>query len=148
LALPAAGSLIAFLYESYRNNRAHERTVEFQNKQQDFVLGTASHMAETVYNKHVIFCEEYSNRIQRGFQELLEHGPSRNSLTIGRELVNIRQKHSPWLTKEMESRLKPIEQALIMIGAKDGLIDSLPIGDRRDKVIKEVYKFFDLISRK
>lgn len=144
-ALPAAASLFSFLYEIYRDNRAHERALELQNKQQDYVLATASHMADVAYDKHVLFCEAYISRVQSGFQELLREGPSRNALNIGRELVQIRQEHSPWLTKEIEIKLKPFEDSLIMIGAKNGLIDHLPVGEERNSVITEVYKFFGLI---
>lgn len=102
-------------------------------------------MAEVAYNKHINFCEEYIERIEKGKQELFRDGPSRNCLNIGRDLVNIRQKHSTWLTKEIEEKLKPFEQALIEIGAKEGLIDNLPIGEQRNEIIKYVYKTFGLV---
>jgi hypothetical protein len=145
LALPAVGSLLSLLYKIYKDDRAHERTVELQTKQHDFILGTASHMAEVAYDKHVLFCEAYIERVQKGFQELLRDGPSANAMTIGRELVNIRQKHAAWLTKEIEAKLKPFEQTLIRMGAKDGLIYNLPMGEKRNKMIEEVYKSFGLI---
>ncbi len=145
IAIPGVGALFMFLFQMWRDNRAHERAEELQNKQQDFVFGSASHMADVVYDKHAIFCEEYIERIQKGFQELMREGPSRNAMVIGRELVNIRQRHSAWLTKEIEKKLKPFEQALIKIGAKEGLIKDLPVGESRSKVIEEVYKFFGLI---
>jgi hypothetical protein len=126
------------LYKSWKDE-------DLQNKQQDFVLGTASHMAEVAYNKHVVFCEEYIERVEKGRQELFAEGASRNALNIGRELVNIRQKHSPWLTRDIEDSLKPFEQALIMIGAKEGLIDKLNIGEQRNSVIQEVYRAFGLV---
>lgn len=111
VAMPGIGALCLTLYKSWKDEW-------LQNKQQDFILGTASHMAQVAYDKHVIFCEEYIERVERGRQELFREGVSRNALNIGRELVNIRQKHAAWLTKEIEDSLKPFEQALIMIGAK------------------------------
>lgn len=136
--LTSLGTIILTLYKSWKDE-------QLQNKQQDFILGTASHMAEVAYNKHVIFCEEYIERIEKGRQELFRDGPSRNCLDIGRGLVNIRQKHSSWLTKEIEDNLKPFEQALIKIGAQERLINSLPVGEQRNKVIEEVYKAFGLV---
>ncbi len=144
-ALPGVGALFLVLFQIWKDRLSHDRAIELQSKQQDFVLGTASHMAEVAYDKHVLFCEAYIARVQKGFQELLRDGPSKNCLNIGRELVNIRQDFSPWLTKEIETKLKPFEQILIKIGAKDGLIENLPIGEQRNKVIDEVYKSFGLI---
>lgn len=138
VAIPGIGALCLSLYKTWKDE-------QLQNKQQDFILGTASHMAEVAYNKHVIFCEEYIERVEKGRQELFSEGPSRNSINIGRELVNIRQKHSPWLTKEIEDSLKPFEQALIEIGAQKGLLESLPVGEQRSKVVEKVYKSFGLV---
>ena len=144
-AIPGIGSLFLALDKVWKDYLTHQRAVELQTKQQDFVLGTASHMAEVAYDKHVLFCEAYIERVQQGFQELLRDGPSANAMTIGRELVNIRQKHAAWLTKEIEAKLKPFEQTLIKIGAKDGLTYHLPVGEQRNKVIEEVYKSFGLV---
>jgi len=102
-------------------------------------------MAEVAYNKHVTFCEEYIERVEKGRQELFRDGLSRNSINIGHELVNIRQKHSPWLTKEIEDSLKPFEQALIKIGAQEGLLESVPVSQQRSEIVKEVYKSFGLV---
>lgn len=137
-AIPGVGALCLSLYKSWKDE-------QLQNKQQDFILGTASHMAEVAYNKHVIFCEEYIERVEKGRQELFREGPSRNSIKIGRELVNIRQKHSPWLTKEIEDNLKPFEMALIKIGAQEGLLETLSVGEQRSKVVEDVYKAFGLV---
>lgn len=144
LALPAAGSLIVILYELYRDNRDHERVVEFQNKQQDFDLALASHMADVAYDKHTLFCEEYMNRVQKGFKELID-GPIRKSLPFSIDLVDIRKKYSSWLTKEIEVKLKPFEHALAHIGSKDQLIDILPVGEKKDKLIEDVNKYIGLI---
>ncbi|GAG47215.1 unnamed protein product, partial [marine sediment metagenome] len=116
IALPGVGALFLFLNQLWRDKKAHDRAIELQNKQQDFMLGTASHMAEVAYDKHILFCEEYTERLQKMLQELYREGASRDALRIGRELVNIRQKHSAWLTKEIENKLKPIEGALIEMG--------------------------------
>jgi hypothetical protein len=138
VALPGIGSMALALYKSWKDEY-------LQNKQQDFVLGTASHMAEVAYDKHVSFCEEYVARLQQGLQEIYRDGASKNSLTIGRELVNIRQKHSAWLTKKIEHELRPIETALIEIGAKENLLDYQGVGEERSKTVERVYKLLGLI---
>lgn len=145
IAFPGAIALLSIVYKIWREERAHERNVELQNTQQDFVLGTASHMAEVAYNKHVEFCEEYINRVQLGRQELFREGPSRNTLNIGRELVVIRQKYASWLTAEIEQSLQPFEQALIKIGAHEEVLPHMPSGESRIKMIDEIYSAFGLV---
>lgn len=145
LAIPAAGSLISILYKIWRDDLSHQRLVEIENKKQDFALATASHMAQVAYDKHVLFCEEYIERVQQGRQELFRDGPSRNALTFGRDLVQIRQRHSSWLTKEIEENLRPFEQVLIKIGAQESIIDKVKEGEKRNLMIEEIYKAFGLI---
>ncbi len=137
-AVPGIGALCLSLYKSWKDE-------QLQNKQQDFILGTASHMAEVAYDKHVLFCEEYVDRLQKGLQELYRDGVSKNLLTIGRELVNIRQKHSTWLTKKIEDELRPIETALIEMGAKENLLNYQGIGEERNKTVGRVYRLLGLI---
>lgn len=145
VAGPGVASLFLFLYEIYRLNRKHEQKVELQNKNQDFVIGIASHMAQVAYDKHVDFCEEYIDRLQKGLLELYQHGTSKRALVFGRELVNIRQKHSAWLTKNIERDLKPFEEALIEIGAKEHYLEMAKIDrdeHRRKETIERVYDLF------
>jgi hypothetical protein len=145
-SLPAVGSLLSVLYQLWRDERAHERALELQTKEQDFTLGIASHMAEVAYNKHTKFCEEYMARVQKGFQEMLRDGVSRNMLTIGGDLVRIRQKHSAWLTKSIDEKLHPFEKKLIEVGAKEGLLQRGVLTDeKRTKIVEEVYGYFELI---
>lgn len=143
--IPGVGALFILLIQLWRDSNAHERTVEIQNKKDDYSLGTASHMANVVYDKQVLFCEAYIARVQKGFQELLRDGPSKNSMEIGRELVNIRQEHSAWLTKEIEEKLIPFEKGLIKIGAHESVINNLPPDERRMKMIDEIYNTFGYI---
>lgn len=145
MAVPGIGALALLLIQLWRDNRAHERAVELQNKQQDFMLGTASHMAEVAYDKHILFCEEYIEQLQKVLQGLYRDGPSKGSIDMGRKLVNIRQKHSAWLTKDIENKLKPVEGALIKMGAKEYLLDHLEVGPKRSKTVNRVYDLFEKI---
>lgn len=145
IALPAIGSLLSVLCKIWIDNLAHERNIELQNKQQNFILGATSHMAEVVYDKHALFCESYVTRLQKGLQEIYRDGASKNAINIGRELVNIRQEHSTWLTKKIESELKIIETALIEMGAKENLLDYQTTGEDRTKTVERVYRLLGLI---
>ena len=146
-ATPAIGALCLLLNQLWRDERAHERALELQNKQQDFALGTASHMADVAYDKHVAFCEEYMARVQSGFQELNKDGATKNALNIGGDLVRIRFKHAAWLTPTLEEQLKPFEMGLITMGAKMHQLElsELPVGDQRTRLVQEIYKTFGLI---
>ena len=77
MAFPGSVALLGVLYQLWRDDRAHERELELQSKQQDFALGTASHMATVAYDKHVAFGEEYMERVQSGFQQLMNRGKKR-----------------------------------------------------------------------
>lgn len=145
ISVPGIGALFLVLYQIWRDDRSHERNIELQNKQQDFILGTATHMADVVYDKHVLFCEEYISRIQEILQELLRDGPTKNALNFGSSLVRIRFKYSAWLTSEIEKDLEPFENALIKMGAQEGLLESLPTGEKRTKVVGEIYDSLGLI---
>jgi len=147
VAMPGAGALLGFLAQLWREYTEHERAIELQNRQQDFALGTASHMAEVAYDKHVAFCEEYMVRVQSGFQELLKEGATQNALNIGGDLVRIRFKHATWLTSKLEEELKPYEMGLIIMGAKmsELKLSELPVGEQRTKLVEEIYKIFGLI---
>ena len=145
-SLPATGSLFSILYQLWRDSRAHERALEMQNRDQDFTLGIASYMAEVAYNKHALFCEEYIERVQRAFQEMMREGVSGNMLKIGGDLVRIRQRHSAWLTKSIDEKLHSFEKKLIEIGAKDNLLQRGVLTDeKRTKIVNEIYDHFELI---
>lgn len=143
--LPGIGALFLLLNQLYRDERTHERALELQYKQQDFILGTASHMSDVAYDKHVLFCEEYIACVQDGFQKMMADGPSPGTMTIGRDLARIRIKHSTWLTQDIDKKLKPFESALISIGAKESILNNLQEGEQRIRVVDEIYKSFGLV---
>jgi len=149
IATPGVGALIFGLWQIMRDNEAHRRALEIQEKGQDFILGTATHMADVVYDKHVLFCEEYMKRTQEGLQELFKDGPSHGALTIGGDLVRIRIRHKAWLTKEIEKDLKPFEDALIKMGAGEGYLSATRsdprFNDERKKIIDEIYNSLGLV---
>jgi len=140
--LPGVAALMGMLYQAWRDSTVHERVLELQNKQQDFVLGTASHMAEVAYDKHVAFCEEYVARVLVGFDEMIKDGPTAETFNIGAELRSIRGKHSVWLTKEIEAKLIPVENALVEIGANESILERMTTGDERSEIVAKIYKIF------
>jgi hypothetical protein len=89
-AVPGVGALLNVLFQLWKDERAHERTVELLHRQQDFALATASHMADVAYDKHVAFCEAYVDRTNRGLIELMISGPSKEVLSLAGDLHKIR----------------------------------------------------------
>lgn len=148
MSLPGIGALFYALFQILRDDWQHAKNIHLQNKQQDFILSTSSHVAEVAYDKHVSFCEEYIQRVQEGRQEMFRDGASPKMINIGRDLVVIRQKHSAWLTDEIENQLKPFENVLIEIGAKEGYLirtAGQEIDDQKREIIDKIYKSFGLV---
>lgn len=144
-ALPGIGALVNVLYQLWKDERAHERAVDILHRQQDFALATASHMANVAYDRHVTFCDAYVERTNRGLVELMISGPSKDVLDIAGDLLKIRTDHAAWLTAEIEAKLLPFEAALRKMGAGEYLLPSLRAGERRSRVVDEIYKAFGLI---
>ena len=148
LATPGVAALFTILFQSLRDNWLHERQIELQNKQQDFILSTSSHIADIAYDKHVLFCEEYINRVQSGRKEIFEKGSSPEMLNIGGDLVRIRQKHSAWLTDAIENKLKPFENVLIKMGASENYLmrtASREVDDKKREIITDLYRSLGLV---
>ncbi|MFZ3043699.1 MAG: hypothetical protein WA058_01145 [Minisyncoccia bacterium] len=148
ISFPGAAALLFVMYEILKNEQQYIRNLLLQSKQQDFILSTSSHVAEVAYDKHVLFCEEYINRVQEGRQELFREGATPKTINIGGDLVRIRQKHSAWLTEEIENKLKPFEQVLIEIGANEHYLEITAgegMNDKKRKVIDKIYRSFGLV---
>lgn len=148
VTLPGIGSMCYVLFQIFRDDWQYYKDIDIQNRQQNFLLSTSSHIAEVVYDKHVIFCEEYVERVQRGRQELFRDGASPNAMSIGTDLVRIRHRHSAWLTDEIENHLKPFEKTLIKIGSDENFLRmtaSQGMDDRKKKIIDELFRSFGLV---
>ncbi|MEQ9345033.1 MAG: hypothetical protein RIG26_01185 [Thalassospira sp.] len=155
---PASGALLAAIWLCYRDYLKHEGTKELQDRQSFFALGATSHIANTVFDKHVMFCEAYLSEVHQSFVTLFRKGPTDNILENAWKLREIRTEYAAWLTRSIETRLEPFEQALRTIGANSGLVESLGQGLRdgthdtdeakkmheelRLKAIKEMYDIF------
>jgi hypothetical protein len=145
--VPGIGAMLAFLTQIWRDQREHERRQELQEREQDFTLGIASHMAAVAYNKHFEFCETYSEKLHDGLQRLLQSGPTETALALelADELKAIRARYTVWLTQEIEDRLFPGEHALRQVGASSRLLESLPVGPERTSVVEQVYNLFGVV---
>ncbi|MFQ5929613.1 MAG: hypothetical protein ACE5MK_07930 [Acidobacteriota bacterium] len=142
IGLPGVGALFAALYQIVRDQAAHERALELQEKQQLFNLGVASHMANVAFDKHVQFSEQYISKMQQGLTELFQKGPTGESLKFCSDLIDARLSFRAWITEDLEVKLMPFEDALREIGARNIALEGLSPGKERTRVIDEMYQVF------
>ena len=116
IAIPCVGSLLGALYQIFKDQAKFEKDQALQQKQHIFNLSVTSHMANVAFDKHVQFSEEYIQKMDECIKLLFEAGPSGQTLNIAEQLMNIRRKHTPWVTKETTSKLCEFENDLAMIG--------------------------------
>jgi hypothetical protein len=146
-ALPSVVGLLIGLFQLERDHSAHERNLQLQNEHQLFNLGATSHMANTVFDKHVEFCEKYLSEVSKLSDTLIKEGPSESALNHSRTLHNIRTEYSAWITLEINEKLVPFEQAARKIGADAHLVEALSRGNDRDGLRPEaINRMYDLLK--
>lgn len=149
LALPGVASLIGALYQLLRDEAQHQRNLVIQESKQEFDLAITSHMANTVFDKHVGFCEEYIAEFHNAMVTLYRTGGSTELLDHASNLAQIKVRHRAWLTKQIESDLEPFEQALRTIGATSQYYKSDPSGAVSSGKMDEAHSvMFDIFGYK
>lgn len=124
-AMPAVSVLIGVLYQTARDQIAHEKQIELQKKRQFFDLGATSHMANTAFDKHVEFCENYMIEVHKTLLALIQKGPTSDAVTNANKLYSLRQEYSAWVTEEIAIELDKFESAVRSVGTRTGLAQSL-----------------------
>lgn len=117
LAIPGVAALIGTLYQLLRDEAHHQKNLILQTAKQEFDLAITSHMANTAFDKHVAFCEEYLAEFHNAMITLFRNAECEELLTHASNLDQIKVRHRAWLTTEIEIELKPFEQALRSLGA-------------------------------
>jgi hypothetical protein len=149
MSVPGVAALLAAVYQIMRDQAAHERAVDLQQRQQLFDLGVASHMAKVAFDKHVQFSEQYITKMQQGLTQLFETGPPGESLRFCSELVDIRLSFRAWITEDIEGKVMPFEDALRQMGASKIALGGLLPGPERSRVVNEIFQTFsDVIGLK
>lgn len=118
IAAPGVVALLAALFQLVRDQAAYERQLETQQKQFQFTLGAASHMANSAFDKHVEFCEKYMAEIHKAVRTLFREGETPEALEHARNLYFLREEYAVWLTDEINSNLDKFEAALRKLGAE------------------------------
>jgi hypothetical protein len=119
-SIPIVGTLIGALYQIFRDQAAHEKKLELQRRKQFFDLAVTSHMANTAFDKHVEFCEDYMKKVHQTFQTLIKAGPSKDALDHANDLYALRIEYAAWVTDEIANQLDPFESALWHVGTRAG----------------------------
>ena len=146
VVLPGVGALFVVLYQILRDQAAHERAVELQEKQHLFNLGVTSHMATVAFDKHVQFSEQYISRMQRGLTELFQTGPPGEALKFCSDLIDIRLSYRAWITGDIADKVMPFENALHQIGVGKIVLKGLPPGNERTQAVKEMFRVFSDVT--
>lgn len=145
-SLPGVAGLAAALLQLVRDHAAHQRNLEIQKEQQLFNLGATSHMANSVFDKHVEFCEKYLAEVHKTVVTLTSEGPTKEALDHAGKLYTLRIEFTAWITPEIDQKLMPFEEAVRNIGAKSGLVNALSGKEGRDetrtKALEEMYDVF------
>ena len=138
-SLPGLAGLFMLLVQGWRDQVAHERALELQQRQQDFDLAVASHMTNVVFDKQVSFSEEYSQKIYQIAKELGQEGPSEKATSYSKDLHDLRISYAPWISRELTQNLMPYEAALREIGTLAMLQKIAPNDPHRPTYINKMY---------
>ena len=147
IAMPAIMALVAAIYQIARDQAAFEKQKYFDDRRRIFDIGATSHMANTAFDKHMIFCEEYMQEVRNTLEALFTNGPSSEAITHANNSLLLRQKYAIWLTDEINIGLEPYEKVVRKIGVDScyikETINDLHSGKNRQKAIKEMYEKFN-----
>jgi hypothetical protein len=140
--IPAIAALFGALFLVARDSIAHERSVRLEETKNRFTVGATSHMADVAFDKHVEFCEMYTEGVNATLSFLFRKGPHQDVLERANALADLRTKWSVWLTTEVEEELFKFEGALRTIGANAWLLGELRADEDRADAIQNAYGTF------
>jgi len=142
--MPAVGGLLAALFQLIRDNLTYEKKIQLQEKEQIFNLGATSHMANTVFDKHVEFSEKYLAEVHELVVTLIREGPTENALKHTGNLYKLRIEYTAWITPEIDSKLIPFEEVAKKIGADAWLVKALSGTDSKERpeAVNRMYDAF------
>ena len=144
--IPGVSSLVAALFQLVRDHSTFEKQKHLQRRQNIFNLGATSHMANTVFDKHVEFSEQYLAEAAQTISTLVREGPTEEAITHEQKLAKIRVEYAAWITPEIESKLRPFENAVHEIGINKAFLTMMSGDDSNHetklKAISEMHDTF------
>lgn len=146
VASPGIVALLAALFQLIRDQAAFERQQEIQQKQFQFTLGAASHMANAAFDKHAEFSEKYMAELHNTVRTLFREGETPEALSHAWELHTLREEYAVWLTDEINENLGKFEQALRTLGADSHFVRTTTgpeqYAEQRSRVITRSFELF------
>lgn len=124
MAAPGVVALSAALFQLMRDEAAFEKQRIYQQRDFQFTLGAASHMANTAFDKHVEFCENYMLEINEAVHTLFREADTPEALVHAGSLYRLREYHALWLTDEINKNLENFESAIRKLGAGAKFIEN------------------------
>jgi cadmium resistance protein CadD (predicted permease) len=103
--IPAIVALFGALFQLSRDNIAFERSLLIEETKNRFAVGAMSHMANVAFDKHVLFCEEYTTAAYGAMATLFRRGPHEDALVEASTLSDIRLKWTVWLAPDVIASL-------------------------------------------
>lgn len=97
--------------------KQHKEKVELQHDQQRFDLSVSTHAANVIFDRLVLFCEEYVYKVHEIIKTSASEGPSKIFLSLGWELSEIRNKHFLCIPYDLSILLENFEADIRKIGA-------------------------------
>ncbi len=141
--------LIGALFQLFRDHAAYEKALLLKREDQQFHIGVTSHMSDLVFDKHVEFCEDYMKEVRATVDTLVRNHATAEAVTHSNKLVEIRRRHSTWVTVSMSQKLSSFEDAIRRIGAQAHFVDAIrenpQYAEQRAKAIEFVYAEFERI---
>lgn len=129
-ATPGVAALFLVLVQLVRDQARYERELHLQERQFQFSIGAASHMANVAFDRHVSFCEAYLTEVQNAARTMFAEGDSPKALEHASKLGQLREAAAVWLTESIDRDLSKFEQELRKLGANAHLIQETRGDDR------------------
>lgn len=120
---PGVLSLIGALYQLIRDQAAFEKQLNIQEREFQYSLGAASHMANAAFDKHIQFCEKYMKEIHTLAHLLFREADTPEVLKNAGNLYEIREEFALWLTDDINTNLEMFESAIRKLGAQAHFIE-------------------------
>ncbi len=124
MAAPGIVALLATLFQLMRDEAAFEKNQELQLRQHRFNLGSASHMANIAFDKHVEFCEAYMCEVHELVHTLWREGDTAKALNHAGKLYSVRERYAVWCTDQINEDLGEFESAIRKLGANAHFVES------------------------
>lgn len=145
VAIPGASALLGALWQIFRDQANYEKQIKLQDRNNQFQLSTASHMAKVAFDHHVEFCEEYISKFHEVLIKLSHKGTTTEAISYSIELAEIRVKHAVWIPQEISEKLLELEDMFTKIGAKQLAAKYTPAGKNKSKLLGEAINIFNIL---